>query len=82
MNESLLLEIKEKLDELNGKMEFVGRVAFNSKQAASYLSIGYYTVLQLARIGDLEHIKNGTNYIFRKEHLDRWLDKQERRVRR
>jgi excisionase family DNA binding protein len=79
MNEALLLEIKQGLDELNEKMELAHRVVFNSKQAANYLSIGYYTVLQLARIGDLEHIKNGTNYIFRKEHLDRWLDKQERR---
>lgn len=85
MQESLLLEIKEKLEELEEKMEvsnFDNRVSFNTKQAANYLSIAPYTLTQLARIGDIDFAKNGTNYIFRKKHLDDWLDKQERRVRK
>lgn len=84
MNENLLFELNRNIQELKEKMEvanFDNRVAFNSKQAAEYLTIGYDTLLRLRKIGDIEYIKNGTNYIFKKEHLDRWLDKQERRSR-
>ena len=83
MNEELLIELNKNIEELKEKMEvanFNNRVAFNAYQAADYLSIGYDTLLRLRKIGDIEYAKNGTNYIFRKEHLDRWLDKQERRV--
>lgn len=69
-----ILEIKE-LASLN-------RQAFNAKQAADYLSVGYDTITRLARIGDIDFVKNGTSYIFRRKHLDDWLDKQERRAKR
>lgn len=82
MDQELLLELNKNIQEIKENLEvanFDNRVAFNSRQAANYLSIGYDTILRLARIGDIEYIKNGTNYIFRKEYLDSWLDKQERR---
>lgn len=82
MNEALLLELNKNIQELKEKLEaanFDNRVAFNAYQAADYLSIGYHTLLQLRKIGDIEYLNNGDRFIFRKEHLDRWLDKQERR---
>lgn len=79
MNETLLLEIKKSIEDLNEKLKFSHKEVFNAKEAADYLRVGYDTILRLARIHDIEYIKNGTNYIFRKEYLDRWLDKQERR---
>lgn len=84
MEKALLIELNKNIEELKEKMEianFNNRVAFNAYQAADYLSISYDTITRLARIGDIEFAKNGTNYIFRKEHLDRWLDKQERRAK-
>lgn len=85
MEETLLKELIKEIKELKEKIEisnFENRVAFNARQAANYLSVGYYTILQLARIGDIDFVKNGASYIFRKEHLDGWLDKQEKRTRR
>ncbi len=69
-----IIEIKE-LASLNRK-------TFNAKQAANYLSVSYDTITRLARIGDIDFVKNGTSYIFRRRHLDEWLDKQERRAKR
>src|SRR5690625_4517896 len=79
--EALLLEIKNKLDELEEKLD-INRVAFNSKQAANYLSISVDTLLRMARIGEIRYLKNGSHYLFRKKYLDEWLDKQERRFGR
>lgn len=75
-----LKEINENILELRTLLENNNRVAFNSKQAANYLSISVDTLLRLARINDIGFLKNGTSYIFRKKHLDDWLDKQEMRT--
>lgn len=83
MNNDLLKELNKNIVELKELVEmsnFDNRVAFNTKQAANYLSIKPYTLGQLARSGSIDFAKNGTSYIFRKKHLDAWLDKQERRA--
>lgn len=82
MSEELLLEIKKGIDDLNEKLMMTKQEVFDAKEAAIYLRIGYDTILRLARMGDIDYIKNGDRYIFKKEHLDRWLDKQERRSRK
>lgn len=80
MSEDLLKELIENIKELNKNVKMLNREVFNSEQAAEYLGIGYSTMLQLARIGQIEHVKNGTNYIFKKEYLDRWLERNKKEV--
>lgn len=75
MNETLLQNLVEEIKQLNSQLNNLNRNVFDAKGAAKYLSIGYDTVLRLTRIGEIEHVKNGSNYIYKKEFLDRWLDK-------
>lgn len=75
MNETLLQNLVEEIKQLNFQLNNLNRNVFDAKGAAKYLSIGYDTVLRLTRIGEIEHVKNGSNYIYKKEFLDRWLDK-------
>lgn len=78
MNEALLLEIQKGIENLNEKLKFAHKEVFDSKEAADYLTISRDTILREARIGRLEHAKNGTNYIFKKEYLDRWIEKNKK----
>lgn len=78
MNEALLIELNKNIKELNENVKMINKEVFTARQAASYLEIGYDTVLSLAKIGRLEHVKNGTDYLFKKEYLDRWLDKNKK----
>lgn len=75
MNEFLLADLVEEMKKLNKKLSNINKEVFNATDAAKYLCISYDTILRLARIGRIEHVKNGTSYIFKKEYLDRWLDK-------
>ncbi len=79
MSENLLKELIEKIDKLDKRVS-LNREVFNSEEAAEYLRMGYGTLLQLARIGQIEHVKNGTSYIFKKEYLDRWLERNKKEV--
>lgn len=78
MNEKLLQQLIKNLEELNYKLKHINKQVFNAKDAAEYLSIGYDTILRLTRIGQIEYVPNGTSYIYKKEYLDRWLDKNKR----
>jgi len=78
MNEELLVQLNKNLEELNLKIKNINKQVFNAKEAAEYLSIGYDTVLRLTRIGQIEYVPNGTSYIYKKEYLDRWLDKNKK----
>lgn len=78
MYDKLLIKLNKNLEELNKRLSFLTKNVFNAKEAADYLGIGYDTILRLARIGQIEHIKNGTHYLFKREYLDEWLDKNKR----
>ncbi len=78
MNEVLLIELNKNLEELNKRLRTFNQEVFNAREAAEYLRIGYYTILSLTRIGDIEYVPNGTSYIYKKEFLDRWLDKNKK----
>lgn len=80
MNEELLIELNENIKKLNENVKMINKEVFTAKQAAAYLEIGYDTILRFARIGRIEHVKNGTDYLFKKEYLDRWLDKNKKGV--
>lgn len=67
----LLQEIKE-LKEL---LFISQKQVFDSDEAAKYLTISKDSLLRYVRIGQIAYVKNGRNYIFKKEFLDTWLDK-------
>lgn len=78
MNEALLIELNKNIKELNENVKMINKEVFTARQAATYLEIGYDTILRLARIDQIEHVRNGTDYLFKKEFLDRWLDKNKK----
>ena len=80
MNEALLSELVSEMKALNKKLTRMNQEVFSAEEAAEYLRIGYSTMLQLARIGQIEHVRNGTSYIFKKEHLNKWLDRNKKDV--
>lgn len=78
-NEDLL----EEINKLNLKIEELSlnnKRVFTPRQGAEFLGIGYDTILREARIGRINHVKNGANYLFKIEHLEEWLDRNEKRV--
>lgn len=79
--ELILQELKKDILEIKELFDMKDREVFNTKQAANYLSISTDSLLRYRRIGDIKYFKNGTSYLFRKKHLDDWLDKMERRYR-
>ena len=80
MNEDLLAKLVNEMEALNKKITRMNQEVFSAEEAAEYLRIGYSTILQLVRIGQIEHVRNGTSYIFKKEHLNNWLDRNKKDV--
>lgn len=78
MDETLLKELNENIKELNERVKKINQQVFNAREAAEYLRIGYDTILRLTRIGSIEYVANGSSYLYKKEYLDRWLDKNKR----
>ena len=74
----ILEELNKNIVELNKNLEMFNREVFTAKQAAEYLKIGYDTILRLTRIGEIEYVPNGASYLYRKEYLDRWMDKNKK----
>lgn len=77
----IFIELVKEIKKLNQKLGDLNREVFSAKEAAEYLRIGYDTILRLARINQIEHVKNGSSYIFRKAYLDRWLDKNKNNIK-
>lgn len=67
------IRIDEKLDEIIELVK-VPKEVFRPKEAAAYLCIGYDTLQQLARIGEIRCAMNGSVRLFKKEWLDAWLE--------
>lgn len=80
MNELLITELTDEIKILNERIAKINKEVFTTDEAAEYLTISKDVLLRLARIGKIEHVKNGRNYIFKKEFLDNWLDKNKVRV--
>lgn len=66
--------LEKKMDEVLKRVE-IPKEVFKPQEAAEYLCISYYTLQQLARIGEIRYAKNGNVRLFRKEWLDEWLEK-------
>lgn len=80
MQEELLKELIQAVRELNENIKMMNSEVFTAKEGAKYLKIGYDTILREARTGRIDHMKNGTDYLFKKEHLNSWLEKNKARV--
>lgn len=68
------MRIDEKLDQIIELVK-VPKEVFRPKEAAEYLCISYYTLQQLARIGEIRYAMNGNVRLFKKEWLDEWMEK-------
>lgn len=82
MNAFTVAELIGEIKTLTSTLKKINKEVFNARDAAEYLCISYDTILRLARIDDIEYVKNGSSYIFRKKHLDEWLDRKEKLYRR
>lgn len=80
MDQALLERLNNNIEELNNRLRKLSQNVFNSKEAAEYLRIGYDTLLRLTRIGQIEYVPNGSSYLYTKEFLDRWLDRNKKDV--
>ncbi len=55
----------------------MGRSTLTAKEAAKYLGISYWKVLEMAKRGEIPHIRAGSRVLFRRESLDQWMLEQE-----
>lgn len=78
MEETLLKELNSNIRELI-RLNKYNQNVFNAREAADYLRMSYDSLLRYTRIGAIEYVPNGTSYIYKREFLDRWLDKNKRR---
>lgn len=49
----------------------------NAKQAAQYIGISYWTLLNLTRQGQIKHFRGGNKLLFRQKSLDEWMSEAE-----
>jgi len=54
------------------------RSTLKAREAAAYLGVSYLLLREMAKRGEVPHIRAGRLVLFRKEALDRWMDEQER----
>lgn len=55
----------------------VTRHMLNAQEAADYLRISYWTLLQYAKTGRIPHVCIGRRVLCSQEGLDQWLEEQE-----
>jgi excisionase family DNA binding protein len=53
------------------------KVTFSTKEAAAYLGISYWLLLEMIKRGEIKPIKAGGRYLFRQAGLDKWMARQE-----
>lgn len=53
------------------------RVTLTAKEAATYLGISYWLILELVKRGELNCVKAGGRKLFRQSGLDDWMTRQE-----
>lgn len=55
----------------------MGTATITAKEAAKYIGISYWLVLDMAKKNLIPCIHAGDRVLFRKETLDRWMENQE-----
>ncbi len=53
------------------------QVTMDAKEAAKYLGISYWLLLEKCKAKEIPHIRVGKRVLFRKETIDRWMTNQE-----
>jgi excisionase family DNA binding protein len=53
------------------------RSTLKAREAAAYLGVSYWLLLEMAKRGEVPHIRAGKLVLFRKEALDDWMRQQE-----
>ncbi len=56
----------------------MGRSTLRAKEAAKYLGVSYWLILEMAKKREIPHIRAGSLVLFRRETLDSWMKEQER----
>lgn len=54
------------------------RATIGSKEAATYVGMSYWKLLEEAKAGRIPHIRVGSRVLFRRHSLDLWLDEREK----
>lgn len=55
------------------------RITLKAREAASFLGISYWKLLDMAKRGEIPHVRVGKLLLFRRDSLENWLVKQEQR---
>lgn len=71
MNEAKIKNLK-----LNKSSKFK-KATMTAKQAAAYIGISYWLILELVKRGEIPCIDLGRRKLFRKKSLDDWMTKVE-----
>jgi excisionase family DNA binding protein len=58
-------------------MRALERSTLKAREAAAYLGVSYWLLLEMAKRGEVPHIRAGRLVLFRKEALDAWMRQQE-----
>ena len=58
-------------------MRALERSTLKAREAAAYLGVSYWLLLEMAKRGEVPHIRAGRLVLFRKEALDDWMRQQE-----
>ena len=53
------------------------RITLSGKEAAEILGVSYWLILELAKKGEVPHIRMGNRVLFRADSLLKWLKEQE-----
>lgn len=53
------------------------RATMTAREAATYLGISYWLILELVKRGELNCVKAGGRKLFRQSGLDDWMNRQE-----
>jgi len=53
------------------------RSTLKAREAAAYLGVSYWLLLEMAKRGEVPHIRAGKLVLFQKEALDDWMRQQE-----
>ncbi|MFA6941438.1 MAG: excisionase family DNA-binding protein [Clostridiaceae bacterium] len=51
---------------------------FTAQEAADYIGISYWLVLEMAKKHEIPVISCGSRKLFRKEAIDKWMDEKEK----
>lgn len=54
------------------------RVTLEAKEAAAYIGVSYWTILDMAKQKRIPHVRVGRRVLFRTVALDSWMDEQEK----